>query len=1057
MPDTMKFVDHIDYQLLFESTPELHLVLLPNLTIADVSDAYLAATMTKREAITGRDIFEVFPDNPNDSGGHEVVNLRTSLTYVLERKTPHRMAVQKYNIRRPDGSSEELFWALMNNPVVNTNGEIICIMISVVDVTTQELERKEGEATAKKTQLILQNYIESLKDYLAFSIDRQYRILNFNSAFKEATARGYGTTIELEVDILDCITSATDKEKAKGNFDLALRGKKHVAIEEYGSQERRYFETSYTPIVDDQGGITGVSVLTCNMTERKKSELEVVRLTSIINSTVDSVITKTLDGVITGWNQGAQRLFGYSESDAVGKHDSLIIPKEKEKEEVEVINRIAAGEVLEHFETRRIRKDGELIEVSLSISPIRDERGVVTGVSKIARDITERKRAEENIRAMRQLEGARQAAELANRTKSQFLANMSHEIRTPLNAVIGLSHLLLKTNLTPKQADYLKKIESSSDSLLSIINDILDFSKIESGRLTLEETNFDLETIFQKLANVITYKANAKGLEIAFGVDNHVPTYLIGDPTRLEQILINLCSNAVKFTDHGEIVVSTKLAEDLGDRIKLAFEVRDTGIGMDRAQISKLFQPFTQADDTISRKYGGTGLGLSIIKRLVELMDGSVGVASEPGKGSRFHFDVWLRKQTHQRKMPIPSLDLRKMGVLLVDDNPSAREILREALTSLSFQVTAVSSGIQAIHYLKNNYHHNPVKLILMDWKMPEMDGLEAARIIREDSQLGDIRIMMMCTSYANDELYQAVDEVGLTGILIKPIRYSELYDSIMGALENGISSATPDVQKVRPEALHRGNILLVEDNEINQLVAVELLRSFGFTTEVANNGIEALEKMQLSLVRNNVYDLVLMDLQMPVMGGSTATIEIRKREEFKNLPIIAMTADAMTSVRDECLAIGMNDFITKPIDPNVMLETIEKWLTKSTGTITSQAESQGTNEPGAGINMEEGISRLGGNRKLYADILSKFSANYQPFVSQLKEKIQAGESDESQRMVHTLKGLSASLGMTGLHERCKDVEVSLANDKSQSLNGSLQPLSEELNKVLASIQTISH
>lgn len=669
--NTVRTVDSIDFQLLFESTPGLYLVLLPDLTIAAVSDLYLAATMTKRNAILGKGLFEVFPDNPSDPGADGVSNLRSSLDQVLHKRTAHCMSIQKYDIRRPDGSFEERFWAPMNKPVVRENGDIVYIVHTVVDVTAQELERKQGEATNRKTQLLLQTCIESLKEYLVFSVDRQYRILNFNTAFKEATALAYGASIEVEMNLLDCITGDVDKERARRNFDLALSGQKHVTIEEYGSEERNYFETSYNPMINDQGGIIGVSVLTINVTERKRAEV--------------------------------------------------------------------------HIHTMN-----------------------------------------------RQLEEARETAELANRTKSQFLANMSHEIRTPLNAVIGLSHLLLKTELTPKQVDYLKKIELSSDSLLRIINDILDFSKVESGILTLEETNFDLEEIFQKLGNVITYKANAKGLEVAFGIDSLVPTYLMGDPVRLEQILTILCSNAVKFTDHGEIIVSVRMAEDAGDNINLSFEVRDTGIGMDGAQIGKLFQPFIQADDTISRKYGGTGLGLSIIKRLAELMNGSVGVESEPGKGSCFHFNVWLRKQKHQRKMPVPSVDLREMGVLLVDDNPSAKEILKQALTSLSLNVTAVSSGIQAIHFLKNNFHHSPVKLILMDWKMPGMDGLEAARIIREDAQLRDVRIMMMCTSYANEELYQAIEPVELSGILIKPIRYSELYDSIIRALESGFVSAEP-------------------------------------------------------------------------------------------------------------------------------------------------------------------------------------------------------------------------------------------------------------------------
>jgi len=531
-----------------------------------------------------------------------------------------------------------------------------------------------------------------------------------------------------------------------------------------------------------------------------------------------------------------------------------------------------------------------------------------------------------------------------------------------------------------------------------------------------------------------------------------VPTYLIGDPARLEQILTNLCGNAVKFTDDGEIVVSVKMIGETNNRINLAFEVRDTGIGMDQLQISKLFQPFTQADDTISRKYGGTGLGLSIIKRLVELMGGSVGVESEPGKGSRFYFTVWMQRQRHQRKMPAPAVDLRKMSVLLVDDNPSAREILREALQSLSFQVTTVSSGIQAIHFLKNNYHYNPVRLVLMDWKMPGMDGLEAARTIRLDPQLKDVRIMMMCTSYANEELYEAMDDVELSGILIKPIRYSHLYDAILKAIQNGKKTMEPRHPELQQEKLHSGSILLVEDNEINQLVAIELLKGFGFTVDVAGNGFEAIEKLKGRIKDGVLYDVVLMDLQMPVMGGRLATMEIRKLEECKTLPIIAMTADAMTSVREECLEIGMNDFITKPINPNAMLETIEKWLPIAQIKGPSHNGHSLATKSFEGINLEEGISRVGGNRELYHKLLLKFSAEHALFIDSLTAKLEAGKADEAGRMIHTLKGLSASLGMGELHRRSRVLEENLLRRGS---NSGVQPLSEALSTVLDSIRSI--
>jgi len=765
----------------------------------------------------------------------------------------------------------------------------------------------------------------------------------------------------------------------------------------------------------------------------------------ILGSVNEGILGLDADGKTTFVNEATIEMLGYSEQELFDANmhtlvhhsypDGTVYLKENcpiYLTSVDGVGRKIDNEVL-------WRKDATSFAVEYETTPVlKDERLIGTVI--VFRDITKRKEVEDEINK------AKKSAEDATKAKSDFLANMSHEIRTPMNAIIGMSHLALQTDLNAKQRNYIEKVDSASRSLLGIINDILDFSKIEAGKMEFENVDFYLEDVMEHLADLSVIKAQDKGLELLFDVGMDVPSGLVGDSLRLGQVIVNLVNNAIKFTEKGEIIICIHKIADESEGVQLLFEIKDTGIGLTQEQQSNLFSAFSQADASTTRKYGGTGLGLSVSKKLVEIMQGEIGVESKIGEGSNFHFTAKFGVQNEQRNFSMSPEDIKNLRILVVDDNASVREILHSMLTSLKLDVTAVSSGHEAIGELEQaQLEYKPYELVLMDWMMPQMDGLETIKRIHADSKLSKIPTFIMVTAYSREELLQNSAGIAIEGILVKPVTPSTLLDSILNALGKEVAQSTRRHEKESnykeaERVLKGAYLLLVEDNLVNQELAIELLQNAGIKVDVANNGAEALQMVQIA-----EYDGVLMDCQMPVMDGFESTRQMRQIPRLSNLPILAMTANAMAGDKEKCIECGMNDHIAKPIDVAHLFLTMAQWIKPKSVEVNEVLQIEG-------MDIKSALGRVAGNEKLLRKLLSRFVQTQSDVMIRIHKSIEDKDMQTAIREAHTIKGLAGNIGADLLFSHAQELERVLKEGESQKLSSCLELTQNELSNIMRKI-----
>lgn len=907
-----------------------------------------------------------------------------------------------------------------------------------------------------------QHIIEAFPDGMLV-VDDQGTIRLANPRVHEIMGYEPGSMIGMNVDLLVPPDVRPRHKMLRQGFmdpargvDSAIREGDFRAINKAGEEFPVHLSFTHMPFFEGMPPCASVGM--SDIRQRKKWEQEIAEKVAFQQVLLESVpfpiFYKDADGRYLGCNRAFLDAYGIEHGDIIGKRvaEFLMVPEEQRPFFTEANERVLAQGGSFTAETDLPFADGKIHNVLYNLAAYNDAEGNVAGLVGVLIDISAQKETE------RTLAQAKAAAEDATQTKSNFLANMSHEIRTPMSVIMGMLYLTLNTKLDDKQSNYVQKAYAASKGLLQIVDDILDFSKIEAGMLRFEKANFELEDILSNLSDMLSLRAQEKGLELLFDVDAQVPSAMIGDPLRLGQVLLNLVGNAIKFTNEGEVSLRIRTLWEDGDQVELEFQIIDTGIGLTEEQQSRLFNAFTQADNSTSRQFGGTGLGLVISQHLVEMMDGKFNVESKPGVGSKFAFTARFGKSDWAPKPKVQD-DLTGVRILVVDDNESAREVFQTMLTSLKFKVSTASSGEECLQMLKDaEAASEPYQLVLMDWMMPGMDGVQTIKAFRKmQAPTEAAPLVIMVTAYNRSDLMDQLGRLAVEGVLEKPVTPSSLLDRIYDALgKRRVTARHPGGNSIVPKIdMHHSlkglRILLAEDNDIVQEMTVALLSSAEILVDVANNGEQAVE-----MVRGAEYDAVLMDCQMPVLDGYEATRKIRSLG-LLDLPVIALTANAMQSDHRKCLDAGMNAHIAKPIDVTELFEVLTRWTVKKGDLAEDLASPEMPAEQSeeTPIDIDKAIERLGGNEAIFRRVAKRFVDTQEAELCKCEDHVQQQNWTAALEYFHSLRGVAGFVGAEDLVRRALEIEEQIRSDQFDDVAPSIAAFRNRLIKVINELKRI--